>query len=88
MGQAHICGGFKPVNGSGSHIYPFLITGSPTAIHSKRPHTINKMNDNKNMDSTIAESINAPTYVGRICWFKIITLRTKIHNCVGVLHYS
>jgi len=54
--------GYKP---------PLLITGSPTAIHipnvkkpaqirfhSKRPHTITKMNDNINIDSTIAGSMN------------------------------
>ena len=28
-------------------------------FHAKRPHTITKMNDNKNMDSTIAGSMNA-----------------------------
>jgi hypothetical protein len=28
-------------------------------FHSKRPHTIIKMNDNINMDSTIPESMNA-----------------------------
>jgi hypothetical protein len=46
---------------------PLLITGAPTAIltkpaqirfHSKRPHTITKLNDNINMDNTIAGSIN------------------------------
>ena len=28
-------------------------------FHSKRPHTITKMNDNINMDITIARSVNA-----------------------------
>ena len=28
-------------------------------LHSKRPHTITKMNDNINMDSTISGSTNA-----------------------------
>jgi hypothetical protein len=51
---------------------PLLITASPTEIHkrykkktpqirfhSKRPHTITKMDDNRNMESTIAGSMNA-----------------------------
>jgi hypothetical protein len=36
------------------------------------------MNDNINMDSTIAARvIRVQEYGGRICWLKIITLRTK-----------
>jgi len=52
---------------------PFLITGFPIAIHNKKKkdtctdqfgstqkdHTITKMNDNINMGSTIAGSMNA-----------------------------
>jgi len=36
------------------------LMGSPTAIHKHTitPHTMTKMNDNKNMDNTIAGSMN------------------------------
>jgi hypothetical protein len=54
LGQAHKCGGLRPVD----EIPTLLITEFPTAIHinthdkktclhSKRPHTITKINDDK-----------------------------------------
>jgi len=64
--------GVKPINGITT--IPLLVIGSPTVIqihvstndkkavqihfHSKRPHTITRMNDNINMDSIIAGSMN------------------------------
>jgi len=38
-----------------------MIEKKPAQIHfhSRRPHTITKMKDNINMDTTIAESMNA-----------------------------
>ena len=63
--QAQQCCGVKLVNG-----IPTLLIGSPTAIHIYRNnkisaqihfYSITKMNDNINMDSTIAGLANVPS---------------------------
>lgn len=51
----------------------------------RNTHYYKKMNDNLDIDSTIAESVNAHRLLttileGRICWLKTITLGTKIMN--------
>jgi len=40
-------------------MYSTYINKTQIHFHSKRPHTITKMNDNKNMGGTIAGSKNA-----------------------------
>ena len=54
---------------TGSEAFPFdnwissdntyINKPTQTRVHTKRPHTITKMNDNINMDSTIPGSMNA-----------------------------
>jgi len=39
-------------------INKLLKKAAQTGFHSKRPHTITKMNDNINIDSTIAGSVD------------------------------
>ena len=50
-------------------------------LHSKRPHTITKINDNINLERTKAGSENAHSRTtcskGIIYWLKAITLRTN-----------
>ena len=81
LGQAQ-SGRVKPLNGiptfplliSGSpmaiqiHVYKHAIK-KPAQIHfhSKRPYTITRMNNNINIDSTIAGSINACRLIEGIC---------------------
>ena len=40
-------------------MYKQMLKNLYIGFHSKMPHTITKMNDNKDMDSTIAGSMNA-----------------------------
>ena len=54
-------------------------------VHSQIPHDITKMNDNINMDSTIAGLMNTHSWLATnqesiICWLKIITLGQNNHN--------
>ena len=69
LGQAQKCGGVKQVNGTPTLLswwlnlqqqYKYKHIEKPAQIlfHSKRPHTITKMNVNINMDSTIAGLMN------------------------------
>jgi hypothetical protein len=57
------CGGAKSINGiQPSPIDNLIFNDNKPAqirVHSKRSYTITKMNDNINMDSTIAGSMSA-----------------------------
>ena len=60
--QAHRCGGVSPFNVT----LPLIIEYKPTikkpariSVNSNRSHTISKMNDNINKDSTKTGSTNA-----------------------------
>ena len=60
MGQAHQCCGVTPVlDLQGHYVYKQTITkAAQILLLSKRPHTITRMNDSINMDSTITESMS------------------------------
>jgi hypothetical protein len=56
----------------GKTVYPFSPFGERGY---KNTQTITKMNDNINMDSTIAGSMNAHTYPQHCCSAKIMALK-------------
>ena len=53
------CSGAKSINGIQPSPIDNLIFNDNKPVHSKRSYAITKMNDNINMDSTIAGSMSA-----------------------------